>query len=174
MPAPRPERPGPRPFATGYKPSSGDMMVYGGGAMTVVGVLAAALNDAPGFLVISVIGSLSALHFYPLVDTRAPQLGASPDGLYVARIGVVAWDAIRSMHVERRAIRTMHLSTLVVELDKPLAEAVVLPESVPLLKRLTSRPARVRGNTIRVDLHALAMAPDVVEARLLAFRDAGG
>ena len=31
-----PDRPGPRPFATGYKPHSGDMMVYGGGALTVV------------------------------------------------------------------------------------------------------------------------------------------
>ncbi len=173
-PEPFPERPGPRPFATGYKPSSGDMMVYGGGAMTIVGVLATVLNGAPGFLLISVVGSLSALHFSPLVESRVPQLGANADGLYLARIGVIAWDAIRTIRVERRALRTMQLSTLVVELGRPLAEAVAVPEDVPLMKRLTSRSARVRGETIRIDLHALAMEPDAVEARLLAFRDARG
>jgi hypothetical protein len=150
------------------------MMVYGGGAMTVVGVLAAALNSAPAFLVASVVGTLSAYYFAPLVETRVPQLGANAEGIYVGRIGVVAWDAVRAIRVERRALRTMRLATLVVELDRPLREAVAIPDRVSLARRLTVRPARVRGTTIRVDLHALAMPPDAVEARLLAIRDAAG
>jgi hypothetical protein len=173
-PEPFGDRPAPRAFATGYKAHSADMMVYGGGAMTVLGVLAAVLNGAPGFLVLSLIGTLSAFHYAPLLETQVPQLGANADGLYLARIGVMRWEAIAGLTVERRSIRSVRLATLVVELDRPLAEAVVLPEPVPLLRRLTARLARVRGRTIRVDLHGLGMSPDVIEARLLAFRDAAG
>lgn len=159
-----------RAFATGYRPHSGDLMVYGGAVVTLVGALAAFVNANPGFLVASLAGSLSALYFWPTVDMRRPQLGANAEGLYVARIGIIAWPAVRSLRVRRRAVRTMNLATLVVELDPPLPGALIAPEEVPLSQRLTAGNARTDGRTVEVMLHTLAMPADAIEARLLALK----
>ena len=172
-PPPRPEgggegepAGGPRAFAVGYKPHGGDLMVYGGGAMTVVGVLATVVNGQPGFLLASIVGSLSALYFQPTMDLKSPQLGANRSGLYVARVGFIPWSEITEIHVEHRALRTMRLATLVVGTARPLKEAVSEPDRVPPMRRLMSRNARVSGGKLRVPLHTLAMNPDVIEARL--------
>ncbi|WP_420392044.1 hypothetical protein [Acuticoccus sp.] len=166
--------PGPRAFATGYKVHSGDMMVYGGGAMTVVGVLASVVNGAPVFLLASVVGSLSALYFWPTIDPRRPQLGASVQGIYIARVGIIPWANVGEMRVEHHALRTMHLATLVVVPRVPLAEAVARREVLPLAERYAARNARVRANVVRVSLHTLAMPIAEVEARLVALRSAAG
>lgn len=162
-----------RAFATGYKKHSGDMMVYGGGAMTVLGVLAMALTGQPGFLLLSLAGSVSALFFWPLVDVRTPQLGASAEGLYVARIGLIKWSAVRTMRVQRRALRTMNLASLIVELDPPVPEALVHADVVPLAQRFTTRNARTNGRRVEVTLHTLAMPIDAIDARLNAIRPSG-
>lgn len=164
----------PQAFATGYKPHSGDMMVYGGGAVTLVGVLAAFVNTAPSFLLASLAGTFSAFYFWPTLDTRQPQLGADVHGLYVARIGTIGWAAVRRMTVRRRALRTMSLATLVIELDPPLPEALLAGDPVPLSLRFTARNARAHGRRVEVQLHTLAMPVDAVEARLTALRQSAG
>jgi len=153
-------------FATGYKQHSGDLMVYGGGALTLVGVLATVINAQPVFMLISLVGTASAFYFWPTMDTRRPQLGANAEGIYVARIGLIRWDAIADWRIERRALRTMHLATLVIRLDRPLVEALENIEHVPLSERITAGNARVSGDTIRVELHTLAMPVDTIEERL--------
>lgn len=158
----------PRAFATGYKAHSADMTVYGGGALTIVGVLATALNGEPAFLLASVAGSFSALYFWPTLDTKTPQLGANADGIYVARVGVIAWEAVRGLRVQRRALRTMNLASLIIELDPPLPDALIEPERVPASLRLTSRNAKVSPRRIEVTLHTLAMPIDAIERRLKA------
>lgn len=175
MDATPPEGPGPverpaRAFATGYRPHSGDMMVYGGGAMTLVGVLATVVNATPVFLIASLAGSLSALYFRPTLDTQRAQLGANAQGIYIARIGIIEWDRIADLRVEHHALRTMRLATLVVVPDGPLDEAVAKRETLPLAERFAARNARVKGGAIRVPLHTLAMPVDVMEERLVALR----
>ncbi|MEM8551014.1 MAG: hypothetical protein AAGF45_01430 [Pseudomonadota bacterium] len=176
-----PERPGggsggegPKAFAVGYKAHSGDMMVYGGGALTLIGVLAAVLNGAPSFLLASLAGSLSALYFYPTLDVRTPQLGANIEGLYVARIGVIPWSEIKQIHVHHHALRTMHLATLIVTTARPLSEAVSIKETLSPVQRVTARNVKVKGNTIRVSLHTLALPPQSIERRLRTLYTASG
>ncbi len=176
---PRPEGGGgggdpsaPQAFAVGYKAHGGDLMVYGGGALTLIGVLATLINGQPGFLIASIIGSLSALYFQPTMDLKAPQLGANAAGLYVARVGFIPWAEVAEIHVERKALRTMRLATLVIATTRPFAEAVSEPERIPPLRHLTSRNARMSGGKLRVPLHTLAMNPDVIEARLKALQAA--
>lgn len=164
----------PRAFATGYRAHSGDMMVYGGGVVTLVGVIATFVNGNPAFLVASLAGSLSSLYFWPTVDVRQPQLGANSDGIYVARIGVIGWPSVETMVVQRRALRTMNLATLFVTLNRPLSDALLVPEEVPLSMRYTARNARVSGKTVRVELHTLAMPVDAIETRLRALRRSSG
>lgn len=160
----------PRAFATGYKPNSGDMMVYGGGAMTIVGVLATVLNAEPAFLLASLAGTGSAFYYTPVLDTRTPQLGASADGIYVARIGIIAWPAVQRLHVRRQALRTMNLAWLEIDLDPALPDALAAAETVPLAQRFTARNAKTNGQRVEVTLHTLAMPPDAIEARLKALR----
>ncbi|RAH98237.1 hypothetical protein DLJ53_26350 [Acuticoccus sediminis] len=171
---PRPDREPqmPRAFATGYKAHSGDLMVYGGGVMTLIGVLATVVNGTPVFLLISLVGTAMALYFWPTVDTRRPQLGADVNGIYVARFGILPWDKVADLRFEHHALRTMRLSTLVIVPSVPLAEAIVQPDPVPLAERFASRNARLKKGTIHVPLHPLAMPIDDIEARVTALRAA--
>lgn len=159
---------GPRAFAVGYRKNSGDMMVYGGGALTLVGVLATVINAQPAFMLVSLAGTGSAFYFWPTLDVRRPQLGADARGIYVARVGLIRWDAVADWRVERRALRTMRLATLEIRLARPLPEALEAAEVVPMAERLTARNEKVSGETIRVTLHTLAMPDDEIEARLAA------
>lgn len=177
-----PERPsgpsggseGPKAFAVGYKPHSGDMMVYGGGALTLIGVLAAVVNGAPGFLFASVAGSLCALYFYPTLDLRMPQLGANVEGLYIARVGVIPWENISEIRVQHRTLRTMSLATLFVTTTGPLAEAVTEKDTLSFMQRVTARNTKITGNTIKVSLHTLALPAKSIERRLRALYSASG
>ncbi|MEM8665052.1 MAG: hypothetical protein AAGF49_13150 [Pseudomonadota bacterium] len=164
--------PEPRSFAVGYRPHTGDMMVYGGGVLTLVGVLATVVQGSPVFLLASIAGSLSALYFYPTLDLRAPQLGADVHGLFIARVGVIPWEAVQEIQVQRRTLRTMALATLIVRTDGPVREAVAVADTVPLAKRLTARNATVAGNTVRVALHPLALSVEAIEMRLRALHAA--
>ncbi|GAB5377005.1 MAG: hypothetical protein AcusKO_34670 [Acuticoccus sp.] len=159
----------PRAFAAGYRAHSGDLMVYGGGALTLIGVLATVVQGTPVFLVASLVGTLSALYFQPTIDLKTPQLGANQHGIYLARIGFIPWEEITEIRVEHRALRTMRLATLIVRTGRPLAEAVSEPDRVSVLARFTARNARVSHNgTIRAPLHTLSMDPPVIETRLRA------
>lgn len=168
-----PQRPPPggspsrRGFATGYAPNSGDMMVYGGGVATLIGVLATFVNGEPAFLILSLAGSFASFFYWPTIDTKRPQLGASEEGIYVAGIGIIGWGAVENWQVERHALRTMRLARLVITLDRPVSEALVRKEPFSLLRALSTKNAKVRGGqTIRVDLHTLGMAADDIERRL--------
>jgi hypothetical protein len=163
-----------RGFAVGYRKNSGDMMVYGGGVVTLIGVLATVVNAQPVFMLASLAGTLSAFYFWPTLDARRPQLGADPRGIYVARVGLISWDAIADWRVERRALRTMNLATLEIRLKCPLREALEAAEVVPLAERLTARNEKVSAQTIRVTLHTLAMPDDEIEARLRSLARSSG
>jgi len=163
-----------RGFAVGYRKNSGDMMVYGGGVVTLIGVLATVVNAQPVFMLGSLAGTLSAFYFWPTLDTRRPQLGADARGIYVARVGLIRWDAIADWRVERRALRTMNLATLEIRLERPLREALEAAEVVPFAERLTAKNEKISAQTIRVTLHTLAMPDDEIEARLRSLSRANG
>ncbi|MEM7695336.1 MAG: hypothetical protein AAF318_12865 [Pseudomonadota bacterium] len=175
-PPDRPPRPTPDPsgaFAVGYKPHQGDLMVYGGGALTLIGVVATFVNVQPGFLLASLAGSLSALYFHPTLDLETPQLAADAKGLYVARYGIIPWSAIGAIRVEHRALRTMRLATLIVETKEPLEAVISAPDRLSLIQRFTARNARRKGGRLHVELHTLAVAPETIERRLRSLYGAG-
>lgn len=162
-----------RGFAVGYRKHSGDMMVYGGGVLTLIGVLATLVNAQPVFMLASLAGTFSAFYFLPTLDTRRPQLGADPRGIYVARVGLIRWDAVADLRVERRALRTMRLATLEIRLSRPLPEALEAADRPPLAERIAARNEKVTDRAIRVTLHTLSMPDDEIEARLRSLRRGG-
>ena len=162
----------PRAFAAGYERQSGDMLVYGGLAVAGIGVVAALVNGSDAFLIATAAGFASAAYFWPLVERRRPQLGASAAGLYVDRIGIIGWPAIEAIDLHETMLRTMRLSTLRVRLRVPLEKAVAVAEPVPLSKRFTTRNWKLSGNVLEVRLHTLSMRPDDVYERIRAFQEA--
>ena len=82
----RPEKPEPETaaFAVGYRPHQGDMMVYGGGALTIFGLVGTIVHASPLGFIASAVGTLSAVYFVPTMDVRSPQLGANKDELFIA------------------------------------------------------------------------------------------
>jgi len=162
----------PHSFAVGYRPHTGDMMVYGGGMMTLIGVLAAVVHGSPVFFILSIVGSLCALYFYPTLNLRAPQLGADTNGIFIARFGTIRWEEIADIQVQHRALRTMRLATLIVRTKRPLKEAIAVPDRIGLVGRLSAANARRKGGAIHVTLHTLTLPPDSIGRRLHALQAA--
>ena len=144
-------------FAVGYRKNSGDMMVYGGGAVTLIGVVATVVNAQPAFMIASLAGTISAFYFWPTMAFDRPQLGADARGIYVAHVGLIRWSAVADWWVERRALRTMHLATLEIRLAVPLEEALEEAESVPGAERFMSRN---EGSLARIDPRDTSYAGD--------------
>ncbi|MEM6848685.1 MAG: hypothetical protein AAF580_11525 [Pseudomonadota bacterium] len=167
----RPQEPGPdaSAFAVGYKAHQGDMMVYGGGALTIFGVVGTIVHASPLGFIASAVGTMSAVYFVPTMDVRSPQLGASQDELFVAKVGVLPWSRVTEMFVQYRALRTMRLATLIVRTEGKVSEALERSDGT-FWGKFSAQNARVSGNILKVQLHTLAMAPQDVEQRLLALR----
>ena len=162
--------PSPRSLGVNYLPSSGDMMAYGGVVVAGLGVLAFMVQGQPVFLTMVPVGLGVSAYFYPLIEKGVVRLGADLRGLYFERLGVVPWAAIKSVRHEQRALRTLRLHTLHVELRAAPETVVVDPDEVPFWKSFMARAWKRHGNTISIDLHPLARDPVELVDRLLAFR----
>ena len=162
--------PVPRSFAVGYNPSGGEIYVYGGASLVVIGCILTAVQGNPAALLLSLVGLGSTFYYRPLMENRRPQLGASMQGLYVERIGVIGWRAIADVDMTETYIRTMRFTRLVVTLSMPLDTATVQPEVVPAWRRYTSRNWTHKDNRLEIKLDTLKADPEVVLRRVKAFQ----
>jgi hypothetical protein len=162
--------PVPRSFAVGYNPSGGEIYVYGGASLIVIGCIITAVQGHPAALLLSLVGLGSTLYYRPLMEPRRPQLGASMQGLYVERIGIIGWRAISDIDMTETYIRTMRFTRLVVTLSMPLDKATVQPEVVTSWRRYTSRNWSIKGNRLEIKLDTLRADPEVVLRRVKAFQ----
>jgi hypothetical protein len=160
----------PRSLGVNYLSGSGDMMAYGGLVVAALGVLAFMVQGQAVLLLMVPVGLLTSAYFYPLIEKGVVRLGADRRGLYFERLGIVPWDAIHSIRHERRALRTLALHTLHVELSGDPLLVVREREPVPFWKNLMARAWKQHGQVLRVELHPLAKDPDELVARLFAFR----
>ncbi len=164
--SPRP----PRSLGVNYLSGTGDMMAYGGIVVAGLGVLAWAVQGHPVFLIMVPIGLVVSAYFYPLVERGVVRLGADQRGLYFERLGIIPWAAIKNVRHQQRALRTLRLHTLHVEL-RATPESVVMDEDkVPFWKVFMAKAWKQEGNTLSVDLHPLAKDPVDLVDHLLAFR----
>ncbi|MDJ0932373.1 hypothetical protein [Breoghania sp.] len=112
-----------------------------------------------------------SFHYFPLVETKRPQLGTNDDGLFVSGIGFIAWAEIARLELFNSAVRQIRLSTLIITLHRPLEEVVAKPEKVAWWRLLMARAYHRKGKTtLRVPLHSLRGAPDEILMRLQAYR----
>lgn len=161
--------PVPRSFAIGYTPTAGEMFVYGGASLVVIGCIITAVQGHPAALILSVIGLASTFYYRPLMEARRPQLGATMQGLYVERIGVIGWRAIADLEMTETYIRTMRFTKLIVTLKGPLEKVVVQPEQVQTWRRYTCRNWTRKGDRLEIKLDTLKADPEVVMRRIKAF-----
>lgn len=162
--------PAPRSFAVGYNPSGGEIYVYGGASLVVIGCIITAVQGHPAALLLSLVGLGSTFYYRPLMEARRAQLGASMQGLYVERIGVIGWRAIADIDMVETYIRTMRFTKLVVTLSMPLDKAVVQPEIVTPWRRYTSRNWSLKGDRLEIKLDTLRADPEVVLRRVKALQ----
>lgn len=160
----------PRSLGVNYLSGSGDMMAYGGIVVAALGVLAYFVQGQVVFLTMVPIGLAVSLYFYPMVEKGAVRMGADVRGLFFERLGIIPWAAIKSVRHEQRALRTLRLHTLHVELRAAPETVVTEPDDVPFWKALTVRAWKRNDNTISIDLHPLAKDPVNLVDHLLAFR----
>lgn len=160
----------PRSLGVNYVSGAGDMMVYGGVVVIALGVLAFIVQGNPVFLLMCPIGFAVSAYFYPLIEKGVVRIGADNRGLFFEGLGIVPWDAINAVHHQQRALRTLRLHTLYVELTGKPADVVVDPSPLPAWKQFMARAWKNHGTVITAELHPLAKDPVELVNRLLAFR----
>lgn len=160
----------PRSLGVNYVSSAGDMMVYGGVVVAALGVLATFVQGNPVFLLMCPIGLAVSAYFYPLIEKGVVRLGADPRGLFFEGLGIVPWDAIKAVHHQQRALRTLRLHTLFVELTGEPQNVVRETASLPIWKQFMAKAWKGHGTVITAELHPLAKDPLELVDRLLAFR----
>lgn len=154
-------------FATGFKKATGELFVYGALFAAGVGVVAALLQGEPGFFVVTLGGLLSAFYFYPFIDTKNAQLGADSRGLYVGGLGVLGWTSIESIEVVRIAVRTVEKAELRITFNRPVTEALLVPDDVGFLRQFMSRQWSLKGdNLLTVQLVHLRNSAETIETEL--------
>jgi hypothetical protein len=162
--------PTPRSLGVNYLSGTGDMMAYGGIVLAALGVLAFFVQGQFVFLIMVPIGLVVSLYFYPLIEKGVVRMGADSRGLYFERLGIIPWAAIKSVRHQQRALRTLRLHTLHVELRAAPETVVTEQDDVPFWKALMVKAWKREGNTISIDLHPLAKDPVNLVDHLLAFR----
>lgn len=160
----------PRSLGVNYLSGSGDMMVYGGVVVFALGVLAFFVQGNPVFLAMCPIGLVVSAYFYPLIEKGVVRLGADQRGMYFESIGIVPWEAITAVHHQQRALRTLRLHTLFVELTGAPKDVISEPDPAPFWKQFMAKAAKSHGSVVTVELHPLAKDPVELVNRLLAFR----
>ncbi|MEM6710715.1 MAG: hypothetical protein AAF590_00345 [Pseudomonadota bacterium] len=160
----------PRSLGVNYLPGSGDMMAYGGIVLFARGVLAYFVQGNPIFLWMCPIGLVVSAHFYPLIEKGVVRLGADNRGMFFEGLGVVPWGAIKRVHHTQRALRTLRLHTMMVELTDAPENVVIDPNPFPAWKRFMAKAWKAHGAVITVELHPLAKDPVNLVDQLLAFR----
>jgi hypothetical protein len=162
--------PTPRSLGVNYLSGSGDMMAYGGIVVAALGVLAFFVQGQFVFLIMVPIGLAVSAYFYPLIEKGVVRLGADVRGLYFERLGIIPWAAIKSVRHQQKALRTLRLHILHVELRAAPETVVSEPDDVPFWKMFMARAWKRDGNTLSIDLHPLATDPVNLVDHLLAFR----
>lgn len=162
--------PPPRSLGVNYLSGTGDMMAYGGVVLAGLGVLAFFVQGQFVFLLMVPVGLAVSAYFYPLIEEGVVRLGADQHGLFFERLGIIPWAAIKSVRHEQRALRTLRLHTLRVELRAAPESVVTEHDPAPFWKAFMAKAWKREGNTILVELHPLAKDPVNLVDRLLAFR----
>jgi hypothetical protein len=160
----------PRSLGVNYISSAGDMMVYGGVVVAALGVLAFLTQGNPVFLLMCPLGLVLSAYYYPLIEKGVVRLGADRHGLFFEGLGIVPWEAIKAVHHQQRALRTLRLHTLFVELTGAPGEVVTDPSPLPAWKRFMAKAWKSHGTVITAELHPLAKDPVELVDRLLAFQ----
>lgn len=159
-----------KPLAIGYRSGSGDSLVYGSFMVAALGVLLAFTTEQPWFLILAAGGLWGAYYYHPYIETKRPQLGASQDGLYLERLGFIAWADIADIELFETSVRSIRLHTLKVSLHRPLQESIAKPEKLNPFRVLMTRCWRRTGPaTIDIAIHTLEANPNNLLHRLRSF-----
>ncbi|MEP3280181.1 MAG: hypothetical protein ABJN26_11505 [Stappiaceae bacterium] len=159
-----------KPLAIGYRSGSGESLVYGSFMAAALGVLLAFITDEPWFLVLAAVGLGGAYYYRPYVESKRPQLGANADGLYLERLGFIAWADIADIQLFETSVRSIQLQTLKISLNRPLKETISKPEKPNVFRYLMARCWRRTGpRSVDIAIHSLEANPDNLLARLRSF-----
>lgn len=160
----------PRPFAVGYQRGAGEGLVFGAAVAGILCVVAAFLQNSPVPLAGLLPAGLFAYRFYPLIETKRPQLGANIDGLFIEGAGFVDWRAIAQVDLFQSSVRNIRIAALRVTLNRSLEDAVAKPIARPFWRRLMTRSWKVRrwpgGDGLEIELHPLAGDPHEILERV--------
>ncbi len=163
----------PRSFAVGYLKGSGDALVYGALVAAALCFAAALLYRNPSPLLGAPVALYCAYRYYPMVESRRPQLGADSNGLFIDGLGFLNWADIANVELFETSVRSIMLATLRIRLKGPLDDAVARPQRVEAwrsgMTRVWSRRRDAAGDRLEVTLHPLSNNPAELAGRITAF-----
>lgn len=135
-----------RRFSIPFHPRTGELFVYGGFAAGAFTLLMSFTTGNPFFLLVAVASLFGAYYFYPLIDTRSPQIGADTRGLYVRNLGYIPWFMVKSFHIQRIAVRSVEKASMKIHLNDRWKSFLQRDTSIPTTHKLMYRIWKTKGD----------------------------
>lgn len=161
-------KPYPEGFGVPYGQDKGSFRVYLMAFFAAVLFIIFFATATPLALVTALPALGTAYYFYPLIEPR-PRLGANQYGIFIDGFGVIAWRAISDIRLQTKAIRSIEVVELQIQLSQPLSTALVIDwRRLPYYRLLMKLPwTMTHENLVRIKMEPFGAPPDDVLNRLM-------
>lgn len=148
-------------FALAYGKDKGAFRVYIAFAMGAVFAAFWILRGSEVTLVLALLSFAVAYHFYPLVETGRPRIGAGEHGIFIEGFGIIPWRSIKDISLSTYAIRSIEVNELQIKLSRPLPAALSADwRKMPLHRLLMKLPWKMGSdNTVHINLEPFPGKP---------------
>jgi hypothetical protein len=144
-------------YTIGYDQEDIHFPVYAMTALAVALIGAGAVKGLPVLVAVGLLPAAVAYYNLPLLESGRPRIGSGQYGLFVEGLGLISWRAVESIETIEMIERAGTSHDLVIELKKPIPEALLADwRSRPLLRRAMRLPWRMSSKTeIHIPLDVL-------------------
>ncbi|MGF1649064.1 MAG: hypothetical protein ACFCUN_01280 [Hyphomicrobiaceae bacterium] len=162
----------PSGFALPYAKGKGTFRVYLAAGLAVL-FGAIALETGNEIALVVTVGFLLATYYsYPLIERERARIGANEYGVFIEGFGIVAWRSIAGIRLATRFVRSIAITELEIELNRPIRSAILADwRRLPVWRLLMRLPWRMPDDrTILVDLEPFTDEPEQLLAEFVRRR----
>lgn len=151
-------------LAMPYAKDKGATRVYIAFGMGALFAAFSILRGSEISLIFALLSFAISYHFYPLIETGKPRIGAGEHGVFIEGFGVIPWRSVADISVSTYAIRSIEVNELHIKLSRALPGALSADwRSMPWYRLAMKLPWKMGAdNTVRINLEPFTGRADEI------------